>query len=398
MATHKLAIRERNDLWQVDFRKLGPRFYPENCRGGLKSYKTKPQANRAAQVAFEQHATNEAVGGNLSRERIGIALAAFSELAPLPDQQLIEAVRLLKDHVSEEMTPRLVGLVVEDYLEACKSSVAEITLTNDYSPKLRRVASAFKDREIHSIVTAELEYWLNSQPLGRMTRLSYRNQLVTVWQFAIDRHYCKLNSAKPIKGLSRQQKKKLRNTPPAILCADELQSLLDAALAHESAKMLAYFAVTGLSGVRPYEARKLTWSDLDFAEKMIHVPAESSKTGDDREVPMLGSLVDWLEQIPKFQRSGLLPWTRHGFDLVRKHAGVKERWAEPKGADILRHSAASHHCRLSGGDMSLTASIMGHDVMTFRAHYKARVRTMLEAEQYFRVSPHSATLSISKSA
>jgi integrase len=174
------------------------------------------------------------------------------------------------------------------------------------------------------------------------------------------------------------------------LNADELRALLSAAAAYRHGIILPYFAVCTLAGIRPDEAKRIGWEHVSFADREIRVPAEASKTGDPREVEMPDALVAWLECVPIFQRTGLFAWSRGMFEKVRNDAGLTARWMEPKGSDILRHSAASHDYRLHGS-MEKTAAKMGHDVMVFKSHYKAVVATRAEAEAYFKVLPaHNA--------
>lgn len=328
-----------------------------------------------------------------------LAISAFRELAPHPDSVLIDAVRLYKEHATDDMRPKALDDTVEDFLQACEGNVEDITISNDYAPKLTRLAAgSLAIRQIYTIRTEELEEWLNINGYRNITRMNYRTRFVTLWQFTVDRNHAKTNVARGIKQLSRQKRKKLRNVPPAIMCADEIQSLLDATLDFREGEMLPYFAVCALAGLRPWEAQRLSWENIDLKAKQIHFPAEASKTGDDRDVPMPDSLVEWLEAVPMFSRQGLLPWSRHGFEKVREIADLKARWREPKGSDILRHSAASHHYRLNDNNMNLTAAVMGHDVSVFKSHYKSRVRTMAEARAYFSVTPKAKTLRFKKTA
>ena len=375
----KFPIRKRNGKWQVDYRKIG---------GKQVSYATKTIAQAQADMVWRGYQTGQLTGVDLTPERRQLAIAAFSKLAAqeLADSLLLDAVDLYAEQAGREMQPRLLADVVTDYLKSRQGAVEAITLNGDYRVKLGRLARSLGEREIHAITTAQLEQWLNDNEYRDTTRMAYRTRFVMLWDFAIARNHTKQNVARAIPQLSRQRRKKLRAIPPAIMDAEEVQRLLDTALSYRDGVMLPYFAVCSLAGLRPWEARRLSWANVDLEKKEMYIPAEASKTGDDREVPMPNCLVDWLEQIPVFRRRGTLPWNRQDFITVRKMAGVIQRWKEPKGKDILRHSAASHDFRLHG-NMAQTAAKMGHDVTVFKNHYKSRVRTRDEAEAYFNVRP-----------
>jgi integrase len=387
---HNLPVRRRGDKWQVDARKAG---------GGQTTYPTRAQAEGAAQAAWDDHVAAQMEEFDFSMDRRRIAVAAFRELVGYTDEHLIEAAKFYREHIPAAMQRRTVAEVVEEYLQSLAGNVAAVTMQNDYRPKFKKFSGAFGATDLSTITASDLERWFDAEKMAPLYREAWRNRLGTFWRFSIGRNYAKVNAAQAIKTMSRGLRKKLKSAPPAILNADELRALLSAAAEYRRGIMLPYFAVCALAGIRPDEAKRIGWENVSFTDKEIRVPAEASKTGDPREVELPDALVAWLDTIPAIRRNGLFAWSRGMFEKVREDAGLTERWSEPKGKDILRHSAASHDYRLHG-NMEKTAAKMGHDVIVFKGHYKAVVATRTEAEAYFAVYPanHAPALELRKAA
>lgn len=379
---HRLPIRRRGRKWQLDARRIG---------GQQTTYDTKAQAEGAAQALWDDKQARETESLDFTMERRRIAAAAFHELKDYPETDLIEAAKFYAKNIPAAALRRTVREVCAEYLKSLSGTVAAVTMANDYEPKFRpagKFVTAFGERDLSTVTPSDLENWLDGEGVAPLYRETWRNRLATMWRFAIERNYAKQNSAAAVKRLSRQLRKKLKSHPPAILNADELRALMTAAAEYRHGVMVPYFAVCAVAGLRPDEAKRIGWENVSFADNEIRVPAEASKTGDPREVTMTPGLVAWLQVVPAFRRTGLFSWSRAMFEEVRKRAGLDARWREPKGADILRHSAASHHYRLHG-NMELTAAAMGHDVLVFKSHYKALVATKDEAAAYFNVLPPS---------
>jgi integrase len=384
---HKLPVKPRGQRWRVDFRKLPAPNRPDKCKtSGQLTFKTKALADTAAQAAWDDWQSAQHNATTMNDRRRKLAVEAFAILKEYPDAAIVEAARMYRERIGANSEAKTIEEAAAEYLNSLSGSVTELTLKNDYRVKFRHLTEGLGERDMQSVTETDLEQWLDSRKPSAKYRDDIRNRLVTFWEFAIQRRYVKHNAAKGLAKMSRAKRKKLSKIPPAIMEAGEVKRLLDAAADLRGGQMLPYFAVCALCGLRPYEARRIAWEHIHLEQKEIYVPAEATKTGDDREVEMPACLVAWLEQIPADKRRGTLPYTRNGFDTVRDNAGVKDRWQEPKGHDILRHSAASHHFRLHN-NAERTGAAMGHDVLTFRKHYKSRVKTRTEAEAYFDVWP-----------
>jgi len=166
------------------------------------------------------------------------------------------------------------------------------------------------------------------------------------------------------------------------LTPQEVRSLLFAAKNYQLGAMLPYFAIGCFCGLRPWEIRRTSWSNVDLERKEIYVSPEACKTSQDRYVTIPDNLMAWLEKCTSGgTRKGLIHFSRKEFVAVRKKANVADKWE----SDIMRHSAASHLYAWTQ-NATLVTSQMGHSLGVFMKHYKRAV-TKTDGELYFQVMP-----------
>ncbi len=75
-----LPLRKRGRKWLCDYRKLGSKFYPEDCPSGRKLFATKSEAEGAAQIALKDFDASRNTAFDFTPELRRIALNAFQEL------------------------------------------------------------------------------------------------------------------------------------------------------------------------------------------------------------------------------------------------------------------------------------------------------------------------------
>ncbi len=111
-------------------------------------------------------------------------------------------------------------------------------------------------------------------------------------------------------------------------------------------------------GIRPNEVRRLKSEDIDWTEKVVHIRANSSKTGGGRQVPLRCCPAELKNQNPSPPN-----WIRRWQNL-RRDAGFIS-WTP----DILRHTFASYHA-YHYRDLPALQIEMGHrDVSLLRTRY-----------------------------
>lgn len=166
----------------------------------------------------------------------------------------------------------------------------------------------------------------------------------------------------PAKGVARVREKRQYHRRP--ITWDELRALVAASPPYRA---LVYVTLT-LCGLRPSDARRLTWSDVSFERRLLHVRATRTKNGKARWVPIGAELAQELAAFHRFcgepDPDALiffdaipLPDTFYG-DL--ETAGVARRTAEGclnRGA--LRVTCGTDLAR-SGAPVAVAQTVLGH--------------------------------------
>ena len=188
------------------------------------------------------------------------------------------------------------------------------------------------------------------------------------------RHYCAENPALNVALVDDAER------PVGVLKPDQIARLLESAPPVE----LAYFAIGAFAGLRSAEICRLDWSEIDFEDGVIEVPADKAKTAKRRPVKMLPCLRAWLE--PLAQKSGkVIPCGANqiyrGLFRVRSRAGLAE-W--PKNA--LRHSFCSYHLAAFKNSSELACEMGHYNTKMIYHHYRAVVRESV-ALQWWKVMP-----------
>ncbi len=168
------------------------------------------------------------------------------------------------------------------------------------------------------------------------------------------------------------------HTAPAILTVDQCEKLLRAAEAFKTGKLVPYLAVTMFAGLRPTEAKRLTWAQINLEDGELRLEGRQTKTGRPRVVTIHPTLKAWLKayQGTPFAPPGL----EHAFRAQRRASGFT-KWVPY----VLRHSAISYSFRQSGS-YGLTAEQFGNSASIIKQHYQGRVSTE-DAKRFYAIMP-----------
>ena len=159
-----------------------------------------------------------------------------------------------------------------------------------------------------------------------------------------------------------------------------------------------WLALSAFAGIRTAELfpeqRKgntkppLNWSavKLDRRKPVIIIPAETSKTGERRVIPIQPVLADWLRPYAKGTGQICPPKSpsrsNHGeqtvWEFIRETCGVERR------DNALRHSYASYRSAIVG--YNLTAEEVGNEPSITKKHYRDIVAEE-DAEEWFDLTP-----------
>lgn len=158
--------------------------------------------------------------------------------------------------------------------------------------------------------------------------------------------------------------------------------------------LTAYFALGLFAGLRPEEAKLLTWERIDIEEKEITVLSTTSKVKETRTVKIEDTLFKWLKC---FKGSGKGHIVRQkGFrtatEDVRIALGYRVRKQNKKGprwvSDILRHSYASYWLPIHR-DRGQLAEQMGTSIKMIKDFYKTTVKAS-DAAAFWNILPQES--------
>ena len=238
---------------------------------------------------------------------------------------------------------------------------------------LRRFTKGREEAKIDRVTSAEVNLFLEDIP--PKSRPHFRAMISTLFSFALRKRWVAENPVEKVERVKRVEK------PPAVFTPKQLETCLKW-LCQERPRALAWFVLTTLCGLRPEEATQTRWDQIQLAEGLVVVEAQTSKVRRRRIVYPQPSALEWLRFA---QRNGSdLPL--HQEARRRAYRGMREAlgWKDwPK--DITRHSAASYWLA-ECGSAERVATMLGHSLDMLHRHYKALV-TRDQASAYWGIAP-----------
>lgn len=169
---------------------------------------------------------------------------------------------------------------------------------------------------------------------------------------------------------------------PEILTLRQCARLLAASKRHLDGKAVTYVAVCMFGGLRPTEAKRLRWDQVNLDDGEIRLEGSQTKTGTGRVVKIDETLAAWLRWADE---RGLHSFaaSRRTLETVRRHARLGE-WVP----DVLRHTCISHFFRRSGS-FGLSAEQFGNSEQIIKRHYAARTSSA-ESAKFWAMFPERA--------
>jgi integrase len=177
--------------------------------------------------------------------------------------------------------------------------------------------------------------------------------------------------------------KKNQTMRKLVISVEEFQALLSHA---PSEKYMAVFTIYFHTGLRKSELLKLRWRDVDLEKGWIHLPAEITKTGESRSVPLNEYSKAAFQSLRKERKVPCIDGSDHvvthrGQPIRRGNWGDKalskacERAGLSFGANsngigfhTFRHSFVSHMEQDAWVPVSICAAIVGHQLGELGAH------------------------------
>ena len=338
-------------------------------------------AGKRRMIFFRTKRAAELRMGELERDRKAVG----EDWADLPPRERLEVVRVLSEmravgvslagvwqaYQTGQAGKAVVSKSLDDVIKELLAAKRQANRRENYLANLQLHLEDFaKGREgaaVASVGLGEVEAYLaKAKSAGsRQTRL---NRLSTLLSFAVRRGYMASNPCTSVERVN------VELPPPKILTVPQCRALLDATRASD-AKILPYIALCLFAGVRPAEAARLKWADVDIAAGLLTIDAEDSKTRQRRVVELPNVCVEWLKLGGELPASSV----RYRLAAVAQAAGLT-----PWGRDCLRHSAASYWHAMKGE--VVTARNLGHSEAMLHKHYRALV-TPAQAKAFMELVP-----------
>jgi integrase len=153
---------------------------------------------------------------------------------------------------------------------------------------LRKLDEQYGQRDAQTLQAGEIKAWLAGSAWGIVTRNGLLANFSNAFSIATEQ---KLLKANPLLGVKRFANSKVsKKLFPKFLTVAQMAGLLNAA----DPQLVPYIAICGFAGLRSAECKSLTWGAVDLDRKVITIPENISKIGEERRIPISDNLLAWL--------------------------------------------------------------------------------------------------------
>jgi integrase len=255
----------------------------------------------------------------------------------------------------------------------------------------RRVTNFVKgvgNKRVIDVVPEHVEQYLASRNVAPITKDADRRAVSSffVWCMKGKRHWAINNPcyAVEIEGMATNG-----DHEPVVLAVDDCEKLLRAAEGFEGGRLVPYIALCMFGGLRPNEAARVTWEQINLADCELRLRGAQTKTGTGRTVQVCPTLRAWLRRY-KGQDEIYRPFFDEKLREVRTGVGYGKPTKEnpdlrPWVPDVLRHTAISHYFRASGS-YGRTAEQFGNSESIIKKHYQSRVSSK-DTKRFYALRP-----------
>ena len=353
--------------------KNGREYFLVNCRSKKwgfnhrKSFNQKSQAEKyAKEIEAEVLERGKRDSGTLIYQSKDIT-RLDSKLKPLGkslDDAVAYYVQYIHDEAKRAFIPPIKELCLKWYegKRDSKSNPLRPKTKNElrmYWVFITRKLGKFKPAEVTPAMAAKLIDDVYSGETNQ-TRKHYLKYVRMFFKWCVENDYIQKNPTDKIRV-------KLNPDDIKIYTPEEIERLLR--LCEEKfPKLLGYYCLTIFGGLRPSEAQRMEWKDIDFENKQIFV-GKLGKRGARRFVLKdSDALWLWLEYAKKMNPDAPLNPVKNHWNLQRKSREAFGEWIQ----DGLRHSFATYYYNLTKNIYDVVF-VMGNSEKVARRHYLREV-------------------------
>jgi integrase len=362
-------------FWQVD---MGSEVRNGKRHRLRKTFSSEAEARTFANLRKIERTNHGAAGVSLSPRLRGEAVEASKLLEPY-GVTLLDLARQYVQRMEQSTKSETVENAVRILLSAKSADNLRPRYLKDLRARVGRFAQSFGERKVADITVAEIDSWLRSLGVAPLTRNTFRTHLSVFFEFSRQRGWV---SANPLVDVPRA---KVTGSVPGILSPEQAARLLESACED----VLPVFALGAFAGLRSAEIERLEWRHIKWDERLVEVPALSSKTASRRLVTMQPNLAAWLEPYHDHQGPLCHRGYRHRMIAAKRAAGIRQ-WP----SNALRHSFASYHLAAFRNAAALSLELGHMRQQTVFAHYRELVRPS-DAARYWQIAPAKGGASIS---
>lgn len=246
--------------------------------------------------------------------------------------------------------------------------------------RLKTFVELHGPNKITEISKEDVDKWLAATGATGRNLRNYRGEIQTLFNY-VARHM----PGEYQNTVARFQTFRAKERPPAEIVEPRHVGAVLLWLETRNPRVAVGMAIGCFAGLRTAElvgGGGLQWSDIDFEERLIVVPASLAKTRDRREVLITDNLMSWL--VRHRARKGRVTVADKKFRDWRSKAceAVGVTWPS-NGA---RHSFGTYYAKLHG--YRDAADQLGHigSIAMLKAHYSGKC-TKEQATEYFSIIP-----------
>lgn len=324
----------------------------------------------------------------LTDAQVGIAEAAFKLVDN--DQDVLTGLqywlRVGRLNVVAE-SPRMADAFAQFAAWVQESSFRPCTKST-LATRLKMFIGGIPNLKVCDCQPEHIEKYLENRNVSAVTKGNDRRAISRFFEWCLQRprHWTQNN---PVRAIANEDQGE--ESVPTVLTVDECRRLLDAAQAHRKGKAVPYIAACLFAGLRPFEAARLRWEQVNLSDGEIRLEATQTKTKRSRMVSVCNALKAWLEayQGMPFRPPGL----EKDLLAIKRKAGFgrptdAEPELKPLPQDVMRHTAISHFFR-NCESYGRTAEQFGNSEKIIREHYQGRVSSA-DTKQFYDLFPPQA--------